>query len=49
MESLQRIAVLIDSDNTQIGKLENVMREISTYAQLLSVCCIKIFQSHPLL
>ena len=35
MESLQRIAVLIDSDNTQIGKLENVMREISTYGRIV--------------
>ena len=35
MENLQKIAVLIDADNTQIGKLENVMREISTYGRIV--------------
>jgi len=35
MENLQRIAVLIDADNTQIGKLEKVMREISTYGRIV--------------
>lgn len=35
MENLQKIAVLIDADNTQIGKLENVMREISTYGRII--------------
>ena len=35
MENLQKIAVLIDADNTQIGKLENVIREISTYGRIV--------------
>lgn len=35
MDNLQKIAVLIDADNTQIGKLENVMREISAYGRII--------------
>jgi len=35
MENLQRIAVLIDADNTQIGKLVSVMREISAYGRIV--------------
>ena len=30
MENLQRIALLIDADNTQLAKLEDVIQEIST-------------------
>jgi uncharacterized LabA/DUF88 family protein len=35
MDDLQKIAVLIDADNTQLGKLEKVMREISTYGRVV--------------
>lgn len=35
MENLQKIAVLIDADNTQISKLESVMREISAYGRIV--------------
>ena len=35
MDNLQRIALLIDADNTQIGKLEEVIREISTYGRIV--------------
>lgn len=35
MDNLQKIAVLIDADNTQVGKLESVMREISTYGRIV--------------
>ena len=31
MENLQRIALLIDADNTQLAKLEDVIQEISTH------------------
>lgn len=35
MANLQKIAVLIDADNTQLGKIEAVMREISTYGRIV--------------
>lgn len=35
MENLQRIVVLIDADNTQLAKLEAVIREISTYGRII--------------
>ena len=35
MENLERIARLIDADNTQIGKLEAVMNEISTRGRIV--------------
>ncbi|MGP1402707.1 MAG: NYN domain-containing protein [Catonella sp.] len=35
MESLQRIVMLIDADNTQIGKLEDVIGEISTHGRIV--------------
>ena len=35
MENLQRIAVLIDADNTQINKLESVIHEISAYGRIV--------------
>lgn len=35
MDNLQRIALLIDADNTQIGKLEAVVREISTHGRIV--------------
>lgn len=35
MNDLQKIAVLIDADNTQLQKLEKVMREISTYGRVV--------------
>lgn len=35
MDNLQKIAVLIDADNTQLSKIEAVMREISTYGRII--------------
>lgn len=35
MEHLQKIAVLIDADNTQLSKLEAMLREISTYGRIV--------------
>lgn len=35
MESLQRIVMLIDADNTQISKLEDVIGEISTHGRIV--------------
>ena len=35
MENLQRIVMLIDADNTQIGKLEDVIGEISTHGRIV--------------
>lgn len=35
MENLQRMVVLIDADNTQLVKIEAVMREISTYGRIV--------------
>lgn len=32
---LKRIAVVIDADNTQIGKLDEILREISTYGRIV--------------
>lgn len=35
MENLERIALLIDADNTQIGKLEAIINEISTRGRIV--------------
>ncbi len=35
MEHLEKIAVLIDADNTQLSKLEAMLREISTYGRIV--------------
>lgn len=35
MENLERIVMLIDADNTQIGKLEDVIGEISTHGRIV--------------
>lgn len=35
MDNLEKIAVLIDADNTQLGKIEAVMREITTYGRIV--------------
>lgn len=35
MENLERIAVLIDADNTQLSKLEAVLHELSTYGRIV--------------
>lgn len=35
MENLQRIAVLIDADNTQLFKLEAMLHEVSTYGRIV--------------
>jgi uncharacterized protein (TIGR00288 family) len=35
MDNLQRMVVLIDADNTQLSKIEAVMREISTYGRIV--------------
>lgn len=35
MDNLQKMVVLIDADNTQLAKLEAVLREISTYGRIV--------------
>lgn len=35
MENLKRIVMLIDADNTQLGKLEDVIQEISTHGRIV--------------
>ena len=35
MENLERIAVLIDADNTQLARLEAVLHELSTYGRIV--------------
>lgn len=35
MQELQKIAVVIDADNTQISKLEDVFHEISTRGRIV--------------
>lgn len=35
MENLEKIVMLIDADNTQIGKLEDVIGEISTHGRIV--------------
>lgn len=35
MENLQKIAVLIDADNTQLSKMEALLHEISTYGRIV--------------
>ena len=35
MENFQKIAVLIDADNTQLSKLEAVLHEVSTYGRIV--------------
>ena len=35
MDNLQKIVILIDADNTQLSKLEAVMREISTHGRIV--------------
>ncbi|AFL69745.1 NYN domain-containing protein [Sulfurospirillum barnesii] len=35
MKSLQKIALLIDADNTQLSKIEYVIREISTHGRIV--------------
>lgn len=35
MDSLEKIAVLIDADNTQLSKLEFVIREVSTHGRII--------------
>ena len=35
MQELQKIALLIDADNTQLAKLEAVIREISTQGRIV--------------
>lgn len=35
MDNLQKMVVLIDADNTQLSKIEAVMREISTYGRIV--------------
>jgi uncharacterized LabA/DUF88 family protein len=35
MDNLQKIALLIDADNTQLSKLEAVIREISTHGRIV--------------
>lgn len=35
MADLQRIAVVIDADNTQLSKIDDVLREISTHGRIV--------------
>lgn len=35
MENLQKIAVLIDADNTQLSKMEPLLHEVSTYGRIV--------------
>lgn len=35
METLQKIAVLIDADNTQLSKMEALLHEVSTYGRIV--------------
>ena len=35
MEDFQKMVVLIDADNTQLSKLEEVLNEISTYGRII--------------
>ncbi|MCC8182076.1 MAG: NYN domain-containing protein [Clostridiales bacterium] len=35
MENLQKIAVLIDADNTQLSKMEALLHEVSTYGRIV--------------
>lgn len=35
MDNLQKMVVLIDADNTQLTKIEAVMRELSTYGRII--------------
>lgn len=35
MDNLQKIVVLIDADNTQLNKIEAVIREVSTYGRIV--------------
>ena len=35
MEALQKIAVVIDADNTQLAKISDVLREISTHGRIV--------------
>lgn len=35
MEDLKSIALLIDADNTQLQKIENVIREVSTHGRIV--------------
>ena len=35
MDNLQKIAVVIDADNTQISKIDDVLSEISTHGRIV--------------
>ena len=35
MADLQRIAVVIDADNTQLSKIGDVLREVSTHGRIV--------------
>lgn len=35
MESLKKIVMLIDADNAQLNKLEDVIRELSAYGRIV--------------
>ena len=35
MENLQKIAMLIDADNTQLAKLEAVIQEVNTLGRIV--------------
>ncbi|MBQ1777165.1 MAG: NYN domain-containing protein, partial [Acidaminococcaceae bacterium] len=35
METLKSIVLMIDADNTQLSKIENVIQEVSTYGRIV--------------
>ena len=35
MENLEKIVMLIDADNTQLSKLEDVMQEVSVHGRVV--------------
>ena len=35
MKNLEKIALLIDADNTQLSKLETVIQELSAYGRIV--------------
>ena len=36
VESLEKMAVLIDADNTQLSKLEPLLQEVSTHGRIVT-------------
>lgn len=36
MNDYQKMVVLIDADNTQLSKIEDILHEVSTYGRVIS-------------